>query len=84
MRRALVWAFVAALLGWPCSGIDLKVPRDSPKSIVGMTHGPAGSILPAGYGEATVSFQWEKLQFSFPIEVDVDTNFSGGSSPRIH
>jgi hypothetical protein len=177
MRRALVGAVLAVLLAWPCAGIDLKVPRDSPKSIVGMTVGvtdvtlafhrpavkgrtiwgglvpygevwrlgannattltvsdpvkvaghdiPAGSyglfalpgkdrwtlilskrpvqwgaffyrpeedllrfevtpepgpmtewltftILPAGFGKAAVTFQWEKLQFTFPIEVDVD------------
>ena len=51
MRRVLVWAFVTALLGWPCFGIDLKVPL---------------SLLPAGYGKATVSFQVEETPIQLP------------------
>ncbi|HSN88203.1 MAG TPA: DUF2911 domain-containing protein [Thermoanaerobaculia bacterium] len=37
-----------------------------------MTEWMTFSLLPAGFGKASLTFQWEKLQFSVPIEVDVD------------
>jgi hypothetical protein len=67
MRRGFVWAFVIALLGGPCFGIDLEVPS---------------SLLPAGCGKVTVSFQWERHERTAPLSHA--TNLSGGSSPRIH
>jgi hypothetical protein len=30
------------------------------------------SLMPAGFGKASLTFQWEKLRFSVPVEVDVD------------
>lgn len=30
------------------------------------------SLMPAGFGKASLTFTWEKLRFSVPIEVDVD------------
>ncbi len=30
------------------------------------------SLMPEGFGKASLTFQWEKLRFSVPIEVDVD------------
>jgi hypothetical protein len=37
-----------------------------------MTEWMSLSLLPGGFGQASLHFQWEKLQFSVPIEVDVD------------
>jgi tetratricopeptide (TPR) repeat protein len=37
-----------------------------------MTEWLTFTLLPASYGKTTVSFQWEKIHFSFPVEVDVD------------
>lgn len=37
-----------------------------------MTEWMTFSLLPGAFGQATLHFQWEKLQFSVPIEVDVD------------
>lgn len=37
-----------------------------------MTEWMSLSLLPGGFGQASLHFQWEKLQFSVPIQVDVD------------
>lgn len=37
-----------------------------------MTEWMTFTLLPAGFGKANLSFRWEKLQFSVPVEVDVD------------